>query len=166
MKYLLVLLIATFLIAGPAFATEKPTADETRKVITYYFTGQGNGAVLMDKVMCGEIGQEDPDKNECIYVIDPGRIGQNQELYIWMSFLVPSEATADILVSFNHKGKVRRTGSVKLKGATRFRTWKKIPTHKTGQWTATITQEMEDKDLELGSIQYTVVDTAPVASQQ
>ena len=166
MKYLLVLLSAIFLITGPAIAQERPSPEEARKVITYYFDGKGRGAVLMDHVVCQEIGQEGPEKNQCISDIDPGQISQGQELYAWMSFLVPFEDMADIIVTFSRRGKVRRTSSIKLSGATRFRTWKKIPTHKPGQWLVSVIQEMEDKDLELGSFQYEVIEGVQPAANQ
>lgn len=156
MKYMLILLAVAMLCVTPCSAQERPTSEEARKVITYYFEGQGSGAVLMDQQLCQEIGQEGPDKNQCLSTIDPGQITQGQELFLWMSFLVPTEDSADIIVTFSRREKVRRTASVKLTSATRFRTWKKIPTNKSGEWTISVMQEMEDKDLALGSLQYTV----------
>lgn len=165
MKYLLVLLSATLLIAGPAAAQERPTAEETRRVVAYYFEGQGSGAILMDHVLCQEIGQEGPDKNQCLDTINPSQVSQGQELYLWMNFLVPSEDSADVLIAFSRNGKVRRTASVKLSAATRFRTWKKIPTNKPGQWSVSVTQELGDKDLDLGGFQYTVAESAQPAAK-
>lgn len=156
MKYILILPVAMLLFVTPGSAQERPTSEEARKVITYYYEGQGNGAVLMDHELCQEIGQEGPDKNQCLSSIDPGQITQGQELFLWMSFLVPSEDSADIIITFSRREKVRRTASVKLTSATRFRTWKKIPTNKSGEWTVSVMQEMEDRDVALGTMQYTV----------
>ena len=112
----------------------------------------------MDMTVCEKIGTEDgPDKNECLDSVNPSQIELNQELYLWMNYLVPLNDAADIILSFSRKGKVRRTANIKLAGATRYRTWKKIPTDKAGQWTVSILQELEDQDLELGSMQFTVV---------
>ncbi len=166
MKYLLVWLTVIISIAGPVAAQERPSAEEARKVITYYYDGKGSGAILMDHVLCQEVGQEGPEKNQCISDNDPGQVAQGQELFVWMSFLVPSEDKADIIVTFSRKGKVRRTASVKLSGATRFRTWKKIPTDKAGSWLVSVMQELEDKDLELGSFQYEVIETTQPAPAQ
>jgi hypothetical protein len=163
MKHLFVLLTAICLTAGPVAAQEKPTSEEARKVITYYYAGQGSGALLMDHVLCQKIGQEGPDKNQCISDIDPGKIAQDQEIYLWMSFLVPTDDAADVTISFSRKGRVRQTASVKLTGATRFRTWKKIPTQKPGQWSVSVSQELADKDLDLGNFQYTVMEGAQPA---
>ena len=165
MKQILIILFITVLIVSPVAAQERPTAEETRNVITYYYEGQGSGAVLMDHKLCQEIGQEGPDKNECINAIDPGQITQDQELFLWMSYLVPSETNADIIVTFSRREQVRRTASVKLTSATRFRTWKKIPTNKTGLWTVAVIQEMADKDLDLGSLQYTVSQATAVGEK-
>ncbi len=158
MRQILMLAMGVLLVANLATAQDKPTSEETRKVINYYYHGKGGGTVLMDHYLCQEIGQEGPDKNECLNKLNPSQIQKEQEAYLWMNFLVPMDASADIIVSFSRKGKVRRTASVKLSGATRFRTWKRIPTNKAGQWSVVIIQEMEDKDMEVGSLQYTIAE--------
>ena len=158
MKRLSIALMVSFLVFGVAWAEEKPTPDEARKVIDYYYHGKGKGAILMDMAICEKVGQEEgPDKNECLDSINTGQIQLNQEVHLWMNFLVPVNDTADIILAFSRKGKVRRTANLKLAGASRYRTWKKIPTDKAGQWTVSILQELEDQDLELGSMQFTVV---------
>lgn len=157
MKQLTILIMVVFLAFGTALAQERPTTEEARKVIDYYYHGKGGGAVLVDLQICDGIGQEEgPQKNECLNKLNPGQVQLGQELHVWMNFLVPVDDTADIIVSFSRKGKVRRTANVKLTGATRFRTWKRIPTGKAGQWTLSIIQELADKDIELGSLQYNV----------
>ncbi len=157
MKQLSIALMASLLVFGLAWAEEKPTPDEARKVIDYYYHGKGKGAILMDMTICEKVGQEEgPDKNECLDSVNPGQIQLNQELHLWMNFLVPLNDNADIILAFSRKGKVRRTANIKLAGASRYRTWKKIPTDKAGQWTVSILQELEDQDLELGSMQFTV----------
>lgn len=157
MKRLSIALMVALLAVGMAWAEEKPTPDEARKVIDYYYHGQGKGAILMDLNICEKVGQEEgPDKNECLGNVDPGQIQLNQELNLWMNFLVPFKDTSDILLAFSRKGKVRHTANIKLNGATRYRTWKRIPTDKAGQWTVSILQELENQDIELGSLQFTV----------
>ena len=157
MKRLSIALMVSLLVFGMAWAEEKPTPDEARKVIDYYYHGKGKGAILMDTTICEKVGQEEgPDKNECLNSVNPGQIQQNQEVHLWMNYLVPLNDTADIILAFSRKGKVRRTANIKLAGASRYRTWKKIPTDKAGQWTVSILQELEDQDLELGSMQFTV----------
>lgn len=158
MQRLFIVLAVILLTFGMATAQEKPTSDEARKVINYYYHGKGKGAILMDQNICEKIGQEDgADKNECVEKVNPSQIQVGQELYLWMNFLVPFDDSADIIITFSRKGKVRRTSNLKLAGATRYRTWKKIPTDKAGQWTVYILQELDDQDLELGSMQFTVI---------
>ena len=162
MKQLSIVLTVLLLAFGMAWAEEKPTPDEARKVIDYYYGGKGKGAILMDISICEKVGQEEgPDKNECLDSVNPGQIQLGQELHLWMNFLVPLNDTADIIIAFSRKGKVRRTANIKLGGATRYRTWKRIPTDKAGQWTVSILQELEDQDLELGSMQFTVTALTP-----
>lgn len=157
MKRFSIALMVQLLVFGMAWGEEKPTPDEARKVIDYYYHGKGKGAVLMDLAICEKVGQEEgPDKNECLDSVNPGQIQQGQELHLWMNYLVPLNDSADIILAFSRKGKVRRTANIKLGGATRYRTWKRIPTDKAGQWTVSILQELEDQDLELGSMQFTV----------
>jgi hypothetical protein len=159
MRRLLIVMTVIFLAFGTVSAQEKPTPDETRKVIDYYYNSKGSGAILMDLRICEKIGvEEGPEKNECLDNINPNQIPLGGELHLWMNYLVPLNDSADIIMAFSRKGKVRRTANVKLAGATRYRTWKRIPTNKAGKWTISILQELEDRDLELGSMQYTVIE--------
>ena len=158
MRRLIIVLTVILFAFSMASAQERPSPDQVRKVIDYYYHGKGSGAVLMDLQICEKVGlEEGPKKNECLDTFNPGQIPLDGELYLWMNFLIPIDDSADIIVTFSRNGKVRKTASVKLAGATRFRTWKRIPTNKAGQWSISILQELEDKDLELGGMQYTVV---------
>ena len=67
----------------------------------------------------------------------------------------------DIIINFSRQGQVRSTARVKLAGATRYRIWKKVPTDKAGQWNVSIIQELQDKDLEIGTLQYGVAESKP-----
>jgi len=162
MKRTLIIIAMALTAVTTAAAQEKPTGDEARKVIDYYYQGKGGGAVLMDLQICEGIGKEEGgQKNECLNTIEPGKVQLGQELQLWMNFLVPIDDTADIIVTFSRKGKVRHTANVKLTSANRYRTWKRLPTERAGQWTISILQELADKDLDLGSLQYTVAGNTP-----
>ncbi len=157
MKTVLVLIITALLAAAPAMAQERPTADEAKKVMNYYFYGKGGGTILLEHTLCNKMGEEkSSDKNTCLEKADPATIQKGQKADLWMNYMVPLNDNADILISFSRDGKVRQTETVKLAGATRYRTWKRIPTTKAGQWSVSITQELADSDLELGAFQYTV----------
>lgn len=160
MKTVFILMITVLLAAAPAMAQERPTAEEAQKVMNYYFHGKGGGAILLDHTLCAKIGEEkSPDKNNCLEKVDAKAVSLGQEVHLWMNYMVPLNENADILVSYSRNGKVRHTETVNLKGATRYRTWKRAPADKAGQWYVSITQELEDTDLELGAFEYSV--TAP-----
>lgn len=75
-----------------------------------------------------------------------------------MNFLVPAGDQPDIIIHFKRNNKVRSVSNLELPGALRYRTWKKIPTEKLGDWEVSIIQELADTDLNLGQFQYSVVD--------
>ncbi len=149
----LVLCLSTF-----ANALEKPTSKETLRVINYYHSGVGNGAILMESKLCMDINKEDPDKNECGQVITDNKVNQGDEVFIWMNFLVPAGDEAAVLVGYTRDKITRNTQHLSLPGATRFRTWKRIPTNQVGEWKVNILQEMGNDDLDLGGLSYTVVE--------
>ncbi|MDJ0808840.1 MAG: hypothetical protein QNJ01_01995, partial [Desulfobacterales bacterium] len=93
---------------------------------------------------------------ECRLKHDLPVVNLASEVMLWMNFLVPSGDQGDLLLLFSRQGRVRHTATITVKGAIRFRTWKKIPTDKAGDWTVTILQELGDTDLELASFSYQV----------
>lgn len=161
MRKVSVLIIGLLLAAHAAAAQDRPTSAEALKVIDYYFNGKGSGAVLMDRYLCQKVGKEGASKNECLDKTAAGPIPLGQEVQLWMNYLVPVNDQADIIINFSRQGKVRSTARVKLAGATRYRIWKKIPTDKAGQWKVSIIQELENKDLEIATLQYEVAGGKP-----
>lgn len=152
------IIIATIIACIPAFviAAEKPSSKETKKVIDYYNTGKGGGAVLVDYTLCQEMGKEEESKNDCIRSLSGNDIKAGDEVYLWMNFMIPVDDTANIYLTYTRNNRIRKTQQIKLNSAFRYRTWKKIITDKAGQWTIQIFQELEDKDIDLGSIAYSV----------
>jgi hypothetical protein len=75
-----------------------------------------------------------------------------------MNYLVPTGDTADIIIQYKRSSKVRSVSDFELPNAWRYRIWKKIPTDKTGDWQVDIIQELQDSDLNLGSMQYRVTE--------
>ena len=140
------IVLAILVLPIAAWAADRPGAQDTRTVVHYYFNGQGQGAVLMDYRVCSEVAPEGEDKHECRRQLDAAAIPLGEEAFLWMNFLVPAEDQADILISYARNERVRKTADVTLKGAIRFRTWKRIPTDKPGKWAVTIVQEMPDQD--------------------
>lgn len=150
----LLVLIISWPLAG--FAQERPAAEEVRKVVAYYYQGQGQGVVLAENYLCTEVSTEGADKNDCRVKHELPVVTQGAEVLLWMNFLVPSDDMAEILVLFKRQGNVRDTARLTVKGAVRYRTWKKVPTDKTGEWTVTVLQELGDTDLELATFNYRV----------
>lgn len=156
MKRMRILAMVAVLVAAPAMAQEKPTAAEARKVMNYYFDGN-EGAILLAHSLCLKMGAEKgPDKNNCVETVAPESIQKGQKATLWMNYLIPQNTKAEILISFSRNGKVRRTETVGLSGATRYRTWVKLPTDKVGQWSVSVTQELDNTDLGLADFTYSV----------
>lgn len=157
-KFVCALTAALLASWGLAIAQEKPTSEEARKVINYYFHGKGNGVVPMEYKFCNEVALKGENKNECVSEISANSVKKGQEAYLWMNFLVPAGEEAKILLQYSRNNMVRDTSNVSLGGATRYRTWKRIPTNSAGDWKVKLVQEMSNTDLEVGQLQYSVVD--------
>ena len=153
-------LLACLLLWLPAsiLAQEKPTSTETQKVIQYYYQGKSQGVILMAHKLCAQIYEEGPLKFECQEEITGGKIQKDQEVFLWMNYLVPTGDKTDIIIHFKRNNKVRSVSNFELPGALRYRIWKKIPTDKIGDWQVGIFQELEDADLNLGELQYSVTE--------
>jgi len=139
-------------------AQEKPTPAETQKVVQYYYQGKGQGAVLMAHKLCAQIYEEGPLKFECQEEITGGQIQKDQEVFLWMNYLVPTGDKTDIIIHYKRNNKVRNVSNFELPGSLRYRIWKKIPTDKIGDWQVDIIQELQDADLNLGKLQYSVTE--------
>lgn len=161
MKIIICALAATsFCFSLSLMAEEKPTPAEARKVINYYFNGKGQGAVPMDYKLCKEISQQGEMKNECVAEIADKKVAKGEDAYIWMNFLVPAGEQSKILVQYSRNNKVRNTSNISLGGATRFRTWKKVPTGTAGDWKINLIQELENGDVDIGQMNFSVVEAS------
>lgn len=156
MKKFVLLVVMIALGFQTAAAQDRPSAQEVRKVVDYYYNGQARGVILAEHFLCTEVALEGDDKNDCRVTHELPAVAQGAEMLLWLNFLVPSGDEADILVLFSRKGHVRSTAKIAVKGAIRYRTWKKIPTAKVGEWQVTVLQEMGEEDLELATFNYRV----------
>ena len=156
MKKLFFLVVMIVLSAQTAAAQDRPSAEEVRKVVDYYYNGQSRGVILAEHFLCTEVALEGDDKNDCRAKHALPAVAQGAEMLLWMNFLVPSGDEADILVLFSRKNRVRSTAKIAVKGAIRYRTWKKIPTAKVGDWQVTVLQEIGAEDLELATFNYQI----------
>jgi hypothetical protein len=158
MKKVFILSIFLAYLPTMSFAQEKPTSDEVRKVVQYYFNGKGRGAILMDYKLCQIIYKEGARKNECKLGIINTTIKKGQEVFLWLNFLVPVGDEAEVLLEYKRKNKVRKIQNISIPKSFRYRTWRKILTNKAGKWTINIFQETDDKDLDLDALEYSVVE--------
>ncbi len=156
-KFIVLAAILTF-IPFLASALEKPSSKEAKKVMDYYNHGKAKGAILVDYNLCTEMGKEEETKNECIQPFSNNEIKVNEEVYLWMNFMIPMDDTAEIILTYTRNNRIRKTQKVTLNSAFRYRTWKKITTEKPGRWTVKIFQELDDKDIDLGTLSYTVAE--------
>ena len=158
MKKLMVVMTLVLCSPGICFALEKPDPREVKRVMDYYFYGAGKGAILTETKLCLEIKTEEPDKNECVQVITDNKVARGDDVFIWMNFMVPTNDEASVILGYTRDKITRNTQHVAIPNATRFRTWKKIPTNRTGMWKISIIQELEQDDLSLGTLQYEVLE--------
>ena len=151
-------LLVCLLLWLPAsiLAQDKPAAAEAKKVVDYYYQGKGQGAILVAHKLCAQVYEEGPLKYECREEITGGQIQKDREVYLWMNYLVPTGDTADIIIQYKKNNKVSSVSDFELPGSLRYRIWKKIPTDKIGDWQVDIIQELQDSDLNLGNLQYTI----------
>lgn len=141
-----------------AGAHDKPTPDEAKKVINYYFHGKGQGVVPMEYKFCQQVSLKGESKNECVSEISANALKKGQEAYLWMNFLVPAGERAKLLLQYSRNNMVRDTSNFSLGGATRYRVWKRIPTTTAGSWKVKLVQEMEKADVEVGELEYSVAE--------
>jgi hypothetical protein len=139
-------------------AQEKPPAADAKKVVDYFYQGIGQGAILMAHKLCTKIYEEGPLKYECQEEITGGQVQKDREVFLWMSYLVPTGDKADIIIHYKRNNRVRSVSSFALPGSLRYRIWKKIPTDKIGDWQVEIIQELQDSDLNLGDLKYSVTE--------
>lgn len=157
-RYGTLALVCAALFALPLQAAEKPSGDEVKRVMTYY--SEGSEAVLVESKYCKSIEKSGANKNECAEVLADGAIPSKESGYLWMNFLVPGSEKVNMLVQFKHKGRVLDSDEVKMSSAMRYRTWKRLQTHKAGEWEVSIEQETENGYAPIANLKYTVADTA------
>ena len=155
-KYWIALAVASF--AAPAFAVEKPSSKEVRRVMEFY--QQGKGAILAHQKLCSAVEKAGKNKNECTAEGTPALITRGDKPLVWMNFLVAGTEPAKVLVQFKYKDRVLSSKELDLGNSFRYRTWLKAPTSKAGTWKVTIEQELANGYESLGSLEYTVVEPA------
>lgn len=155
-KYWIALAVAGF--AAPAVALEKPSSEEVRRVMDFY--QQGEGAILAQQKLCIAVEKSGENKNECTAEGSPAVIKSGDHPLVWMNFLVAGSEPVNVLVQFNHNGRVLSSNELKLSKSFRYRTWLNAPTSKVGTWKVTVEQELKSGYESMGSMEYSVVESA------
>ncbi|MDH5178927.1 MAG: hypothetical protein OEZ39_00260 [Gammaproteobacteria bacterium] len=147
--------IAALCLIGSAQAVEVPTTDEVRKVLDFYYQGQGLGVVLIDSKMCSEIGKEGDLKNECVGELTA--IKKDESINMWFAFLIPNGTEKQkILIQFETGGLTRMVKEIEATGSIRYRTWRKVDFDRAGEWTASIFLDSPAGTKKIGSRSFTV----------
>jgi len=160
------ILMALLLMSAPslALAGDAPDANKVKEVLNYYHNG--STVTLVDYKLCAAIGKDGAAKNECAEVIESTQIEKGSKAYLWMNFLVPGDQTekANVLVQFKYKGKAMDGAEIQMPQSIRYRTWKRLPTKKSGDWQVSIEQENEAGFTNIDTLAFSVVDSSETTS--
>src|SRR6266566_2504435 len=122
-----------------AVAADKPTADEAKKVLDYYYSGKGLGPVLVVTKVCRDIQREGDEKNECSGEITGETLKKAEPVYLWMAYMVPAgDEPQNIIVQYENGGVTRSVKNLQATGSLRYRTWLKHSFDKAGAWTVKV----------------------------
>lgn len=120
----------------------KPSKEAVASVIDFFYNGQGQGVVLAQADLCGEIPAEGENRYECVDKVSPNALRSGTTYNLRMVYLVPQGDQIDnIQVEYNHDGETTKTDQVDVSGSLRYRTWTAFTPREAGQWTIRITHE-------------------------
>ena len=143
-------LAAVFVVAGlqafPAVAQDAPaaarpapaapSADEIKKVTDYFLYGKDQGPILMDFILCAEVGRNDQGKLDCLKTLE-STVKKGTAITAFVRFFGPKGGKyEDLTVKFLLDGDVRSTSDFTVTEAwTGYSNYKKSTATKTGTWT-------------------------------
>ena len=157
MKRILLSGLIILLLPVVVSAQTKPTSEEAKKVLNYYYQGEAHGPVLAEIKVCQEISKEEGNRNNCGNEL-AGPVEKGKPVYVWMMFMVPSKSEKQgLIVQYLHKGIARNVREMSVSPGFRYRTWNKKTFTKTGKWTVKILREKGDSMEELGSTTIDVI---------
>lgn len=140
-----------------ALAADKPSPEEAKKVLDFYYHGKGMGAVLMETKVCRDIQREGDDKSECAGDITGQNVKKGDSAYIWMNFMAPNGDEAQkMIVQFEFNGVARSVKEVSVPGQLRARNWLKFTFDKVGTWKVKIVHDTGSSTDLLGTRDVTV----------
>ena len=140
-----------------AHAGDKPTPDEAKKVINYYFHGKGMTPVLADVKICHDIQRDGDEKNECAGDVTGQALKKGDSDYVWMAFMAPSDAEPqNIIVQLSLNGTVRWVKNASVPAGIRSRTWLKHTFTQAGTWKLNISVDNGSSTEQLGTMDINV----------
>lgn len=140
-----------------SFAGDKPTPEEAKKVLDFYYHGKGMGAVLVDTKICRDVQREGDEKSECAGDITGQTVKKGDAAYVWMAFMAPNgEEPQNIIVQFELNGVARSVKNISVPGQLRARTWVKFTFDKVGSWKVKIVHDTGSSTDQLGTRDVTV----------
>lgn len=137
-------------------AVDMPSADAAKKVLAYYFHGQGMDPLLVDAKVCDGIQKDGDNKFECTTELT-SPVKKGALVYFWMRFMAPQNNPAqNITVQYEFDGKVMKEKKGSIPGQLRSRTWQGYRFEKAGNWKIKILEDKDSGPVPLGSVDVTV----------
>jgi len=138
----------------PTLAISAPSSQETKAVLDHYWSG--DSPVLVEYKICSEIIKEGDNKNDCAAEVNPQAIKAEDEVYLWMNYMVPKDTEHTMSVLFTRNGRPEKSKSLKISSSLRYRTWTQLPTDKGGTYMVQVDRELGDNFTTMGSFSYSV----------
>jgi len=118
-----------------AAAQEKPSPQEARRFLDFYYNGQGQGVVLAEAKICSDVPREGERQFECVGEVAPNAVRTGTDYYLRMVYVVPRGVEDEtILVQYNHQDVTRAVDEVTVSGSIRYRTWTQFNLSQAGTW--------------------------------
>lgn len=138
----------------PILAFAAPSSQETKAVLDHYWSG--DTPVLVEYKFCSEIVKEGDEKNNCATEVNPESVQAEDDVYLWMNYMVPRETEHKISVLFTRNGRPEKTKNLNISSSLRYRTWTKLPTAKGGAYQVQVDREVDDNYTTLETVSYKV----------
>jgi hypothetical protein len=126
--------------AAPHENVPVPSAEEVKRVWTYFQKGQTQGPIAVDARLCTEVAKEGPNKFECTVEVPADGLKAGTSVMLWQAYMIPQGDTVDdLMIQVKQGNVVRETKDVKVKGDSwRTRQWTGVRLNKPGTWNVSI----------------------------
>ncbi|WP_221794555.1 hypothetical protein [Oceanobacter mangrovi] len=148
-------LLPLLLAAPVAIAAENPSADEVNRVFSYIYEGQY--PLLLEAKACSQVVRGADNAAQCAGELDTNRIVQGSRPLLWMSFLVPKQADAEVRMSFRYESRPYPHTLLKTAKGMRYRVTRYLETAHVGRWQVELSQLTDHGFEPIATIPYTVV---------